>query len=98
MATMLFGYLAFTALILCGCCLCCKRPFWGLLCSIGTMVLVYFTGYTWKFMLISSGKDATLLGFHRYPAALVTLVVLTVFAVASMIISVIWMVRRKKKY
>ena len=98
MATILLGWMALMVLILCGCCLFGKKPLWALLCSIGTMVLTYFTAYTWKYLLIVSGKDTTLLGFHRYPTALVLLVVLTVFAIAGMIISIIWMARRKKQH
>lgn len=63
---------------------------------MATMVLTYLTGCYWREMLISSGKDTTLLGFHRYPASVVILAALMITALVILIVSIIWLVKRNK--
>ena len=93
METMATGMLAGIALILAVCCVYAKRPLCGLIGSVMTAVLTIQTGYCWKSMLLNSGKDTTLLGFGRYPAALVLLALLLA-AVLIAAISIIGIVRR----
>ena len=93
METMATGMLAGIALILAACCVYAKRPLCGLIGSVMTAVLTIQTGYCWKSMLLNSGKDTTLLGFGRYPAALVLLALLLA-AVLIAAISIIGIVRR----
>ena len=96
MKTMALGLLAVTFLILSGCCLHFKKP---LLCMVGNaaaMALTCLTGHSWKLMLIGSGKDTTLLGFSRYPAAPVILTILLLTALAMIIASVVGIAKRNK--
>ena len=94
METMAVGMLAGIALILSACCVYAKRPLCGLIGSVMTAALTIQTGYCWKSMLLNSGKDTTLLGFARYPAALVLLALLLLAAVLIAAISIIGIVRR----
>ena len=71
METMALGMFAVSVLILSGVCVYYKKPVIGFVSSIAAMALTCLTGYSWKLMLIDSGKDTTLLGFSRYPAALI---------------------------
>ena len=96
METMAIGMFAVMGLIVSGCCLYYKKLFWGFLSGIVTVALTCWTGYSWKLMLVGSGKDATLLGFYRYPAALIILAILLIAAFVFMIVSIVWMVRRNK--
>ena len=97
METMALGMFAVILLILSGCCLYCKKPFFGLVSGTAAMALICWTGHSWKLMLMDSGKDTALLGFNRYPAALVILCILSVLAVGSMAVSVILMARKGKR-
>jgi|GEM_PF-738853 len=94
--TMALGMFSGTVLILSVCFLCLKKPFWSLVCNMAIVVLVCWTGYGWKLMLISSGKDTTLLGFYRYPAALIILAILLLSALILMIVSTSVIVRKRK--
>ncbi len=94
METMAVGMLAGIALILAAYCVYAKRPLCGLVGSVMTAVLTIQTGYCWKSMLLNSGKDTTLLGFDRYPAALILLAVLLLAAALIAAVSVVGIVRR----
>ena len=59
-------------------------------------MITFLTGYYWKEMLVDSGKDATLLGFNRYPAVLIVFVILLLTAFIMMVVSIIWIVKRNK--
>lgn len=96
METMALGMLAVVVLIMSGCCLYYKKPFLGFASSIVTMALTCWAGYSWKLMLISSGKDTTLLGFNRYPAALIILAILSFIAFILPIVAVIGIARQSK--
>ena len=96
MAAMALGIFAAVVLISSVCCLCYKRPVLGFVSSVVTMILTYLTGCSWRDILIGSGKDASLLGFHRYPAAPVILAILLLTAFVVMIVSILWIVRRNK--
>lgn len=95
METMAFGMLSVVVFVAAVCCLCCKKTLWGLIASIASIALTCWTGYCWKLMLISSGKDASLFGFHRYPAALIILCILLFLAIFSTVFSVISMARKR---
>ena len=95
METMAVGMLAGIALILSACCVYAKRPLGGLIGSVTTVVLTVQTGYGWKSMLLNSGKDTTLLGFDRYPVALILLAVLLLAAALIAVVSVVGIVRRR---
>lgn len=97
METMALGMLSIISLVVSGCCLYCKKPGWGLLSSMTATALIYGTGYCWRAMLMASGKDTTLLGFSRYPAAPVLLCILALGAVIGMIVSIVLMIRNGKK-
>lgn len=97
MDTMVLGVLAFSALCLAGGCLYYNRPLPGLFISLGAMVFLGLTGRSWFFMLVSSGKETALLGFHRYPAVSVALLVLALLAVSGILFSITMLVRRKYK-
>lgn len=86
MNTIALGLLAAVVLILSGCCLYCKKPISGFVCSIAALALSIWSGYSWKRLLIDSGKDTALLGFHRYPAAVILLCILLLLAAVSMIV------------
>jgi len=97
METIILGLLALTLLIVSIYCLYYKKLILGLVCSVATMALTCLTGYFWKEMLIGSGKDTTLLGFNRYPVAVIILVILMITALAVLIISIICMTKKNKE-
>lgn len=88
METMVLCMFAATALAVSVYFLCCKKPVWCFAGSIAVMVLTCLTGYRWKIMLINSGKDTALLGFHRYPAVPVILGILLAAACILLIVSI----------
>ena len=96
METMALGFFALVFLIISICCMYYKKPIGGIVCSVATMALTYLTGHSWKEMLIGSGKNTTLLGFNRYPAALIILAMLFSAAFILMIVSIIGIVRQNK--
>lgn len=96
METMAFGMFAVVILILSGVCVYYKKPVIGFVSSIAAMALTYLTGYSWKLMLTDSGKDTTLLGFSRYPAALIILAALMLTAFIMMIVNGILILKRSK--
>ena len=96
METKAFGMFAVVILILSGVCVYYKKPVIGFVSSIAAMALTYLTGYSWKLMLIDSGKDTTLLGFSRYPAALIILAALILTAFIMMIVNGILILKRSK--
>ena len=96
METMAIGMFAVMVLAVSGCCLYYKKPFWSFVSNIVAMALTCWTGYSWKLMLINSGKDTTLLGFNRYPAALIILAILLLVAFILLILSIIGIIRRNK--
>lgn len=96
MKTIALGMFAAIVLIMSICCLYYKKSFLGFVGSIVTIALTCCTGYSWKIMLINSGKDTTLLGFNRYPAALIILAILLLTAIILLIESIIWIVRQNK--
>jgi len=96
METMALGTFAVVVLIMSGCCLYYRKPFWSFVSNITAMALTCWTGYSWKLMLMNSGKDTALLGFNRYPAALIILSILLITAFVLLIVSIIWMARKNK--
>ena len=94
METMAVGMLAGIALIFSACCVYAKRFLYGLIGSVIAAVLTVQTGYSWKSMLLDSGKDTALLGFDRYPAALIILAVLALSAAILAAGSIVGIVRR----
>ncbi len=97
METMVVGMLAGIVLILSACCVYAKRPLCGLIGSVIAALLTVQTGYCWKSMLLNSGKDTTLLGFDRYPAALILLAVLLLAAALITTVSIVGIVRRRSR-
>ena len=95
METVAVGMLAGIVLILSVCCVYAKRLLCGLIGSGIAALLTVQTGYCWKSMLLNSGKDTTLLGFARYPAALILIAVLLLAAVLIAAISIGGIVRRR---
>jgi len=95
MNTLALGLLAAVVLILSGCCQYYKKPVPGFVSSIAAMALTVWSGYTWNLLLIESGKDTALLGFHRYPAAVILLCMLLLLAAVSLIVHVCAILRRK---
>lgn len=96
MAAMALGLFAAVLLISSVCCLCYQRPVLGFVSSFVTMILTYLARSRWRDLLIGSGKDPSLLGFHRYPAAPVILSALLLTAFIVMTVSIFWIVRRNK--
>ena len=96
METMALGFFALAFVIISICCIYYKKSISGIVCSAAAMILTCLTGHSWKEMLIGSGKDTTLLGFNRYPAALIILAILLLTAFILMIVSIIGIVRQNK--
>ena len=94
--TITIGLFAVIILIVSACCLYYKKPFWSFSGNIIAMALTCWTGYRWKLMLISGGKDTTLLGFNHYPAALIILAILWLTAFILLIVSITWIARQNK--
>ena len=97
METMAVGMLAGIVLILAACCVYAKRLLCGLIGSVIAALLTVQTGYCWKSMLLNSGKDTTLLGFDRYPAALILLAVLLLAAALVAAVSIVGIVGRHSR-
>ena len=95
MGTMTFGMLALTLLTVSGWCVFNKKYLLGICGSIASVFLTVLSGYSWRKMLIDSGKDTALLGFYSYPAALIILVLLSVCAAVMLIVSAVMMARKK---
>ena len=96
METMALGIFAVMALVVSACLVYYQKPFWSFASGLFAIVLTCWTGYSWKLMLISSGKDAALLGLRRYPAATMILTVLLLTAFVLMLVSILGMVRQSK--
>ena len=94
---MAFGLFALTVLVIAVCCLHFRKYAWGVACSVTGLVLTCLTGFFWIKMLVESGKDSTLLGFHRYPAALVILGMLFLAAFVLILVSAHGVAMRKKR-
>ena len=97
METMAFGMFSVISLIISGFFLYHQKPFLGLLGSIITTLLILWTGYCWRDMLMASGKDTALLGYERYPAALVILCIVAFLAAAGVIISIVRIAQQHRK-
>ena len=93
---MVLGLLALTLLIGSVCCLFYKKSILSFAGSISAMVLTCLTGYHWREMLIDSGKDTALLGFYRYPAAVIILAIFATATSVTMILSIISIVQQNK--
>ncbi|MBO5649192.1 MAG: hypothetical protein J6S76_04700 [Clostridia bacterium] len=96
METIAIGMFAVIILIVSAYCLYYKKPFWSFSSNIMAMALTCWTGYSWKLMLIRSGKDTTLLGFNHYPTALIILAILLLTAFILLIVSITWIARQNK--
>ena len=94
MEAMASGLFALTFVILSWCCLSIKRNIWAIICGITALPLIYIAGHYWREMLAVSGKDTALLGFYRYPAAPIILILLLIFALLSMIIGIFLIAKR----
>ena len=96
METLALGLFTLTLLLISICCLYHKKPLWGMVCSAVAVVFTFLTGLSWKEMLVASGKDTTLLGLQRYPAAPGILAILLLAACILMIMCIIGMARQNK--
>ena len=94
---MAIGIITVIVLIVSVCCLYYKKPLWCFVNNIVAIALTYWTGHSWKLLLSNSGKDTTLLGFARYPAALIILTTLLITGLILMVISVIVIIWPNKK-
>jgi len=97
MDAMLWGFISLTIIIIAFCCLFYKKYLCCLLCSISSFIPIGLTGYHWFLMLEGSGKNTSLLGFSRYPAALIILLILFLLSVSSTIISFVLNFHSKRK-
>jgi len=96
MEAMTLGFFALMLLLCSAGCLHYKRPAFGLFCNVMTIVLTYLTGCSWKAMLIESGKDTALLGFHRYPAAPIFLTLLLISTFVFAIMNIVGLIKQNK--
>ena len=96
METMALGLLAFTIPITSICCLHYKKPIGAIVCGIAVMVFSCLTAYYWKQILIASGKNVTMLGFNRYPAAVIILAALMIGALIVLVIGTISALRERR--
>jgi len=97
MAAMAAYILALILLTISVYCLYCKKAIPGIVCSTAAAVFTYFCGYFWKELLKVSGKDTALLGFNRYPAAVILIAVLGAAAAIVFTAGVIMIIKKSKK-
>ena len=95
MKTMTFGLLVCAGLSVALWCLLRKRPVGALVGGGIAMILTCLTGCSWREMLIDSGKETALLGFQRYPAVLVILVILFLCGLITMVSGAVSLTRRR---
>ena len=65
--------------------------------SLLSLALTGVTAYFFRRLLLSSGKDAALLGFHQYPAVPILLCLLTLAALAGLVLAIIQLVKKDGK-
>lgn len=94
MGTLVLAMLSLALLAVSAGCLYYKKSFLGSLGGIAAMALTYVTCCGWVKMLADSGKNTALLGFARYPAAVILLAALMLASLVITIVNIVRMVRR----
>lgn len=96
MEAMALGFAAFVLLAISGVCRYCGKFVWGIICGAAAVPLTYLAAALWNDLLAESGKDTVLLGWERYPAAVVVLVALLFAAVILVIVNMAGVVKRNQ--
>lgn len=96
MEAMALGFAAFVLLAISGACRYCGKFVWGIICGAATVPLTYLTAALWNDLLAESGKDTALLGWERYPAAVVILAALLFAAVILVIVNMAGIAKRNQ--
>ena len=95
MEAMLFGFCLFTSDMIAILLLVQKRSKLSLPFGVLSLVLTGVTLAFWRRLLIQSGKDAALLGFHAYPAVLIIVGILALAALVCLVLALIRLFLRK---
>ena len=65
--------------------------------SLLSLALTGVTVYFFRQLLISSGKDVSLLGFHEYPVIPILLCLLALAALAGLVLAVVQLLKKDGK-
>ena len=74
-----------------------KKPILSMILSAADLVFAFLSGYNWRLALVDSGKDPAWLGFQRYPASLILLLLLAAAGLACLLGSAILMGKQKQR-
>ena len=95
MEAMIFGFCLITCDVNIFLLLSYKKSLLAVAFSVLSLFLTWITAHFFRLLLISSGKDAALLGFRQYPAVPILLAILALAALIGLALSAVqW---RKKK-
>ena len=96
MEAMIFGFCLVTCDVNIFLLLSNHKSLLALAFSVLSLALTGVTAYFFRQLLLSSGKDAALLGFHQYPAVPILLCLLALAALAGLVLAVLQLVKKDK--
>ena len=96
MEAMVFGLCLFTSDLISLFLVMQKRMKLSLIFELLSLVLTGVVLFFWRQMLIQSGKDAALLGFHAYPAVLIIVGILALAALVCLVLALLGLGRRSE--
>ena len=73
-----------------------KKTLLAVCFSLLSLALTWITVHFWKLLLISSGKDTALLGFHHSPLVPILLGLLALAALVGLALSLVQLAKSKK--
>ena len=94
--TIIYGLFAFFSVLIAFLVLR-DKPLISVLLGIITYPLLILSGYNWRLALIDSGKNPAMLGYARYPFALITLITFAVLALICILVGIILILKRRKQ-
>ena len=96
MEAMIFGLCLFTCDVNVFLLLSYKKSLFAALSGLLSLALTGVTAYFFRQLLLSSGKDAALLGFRQYPAVPILLGLLALAALVGLVLAVAQLFRGRK--
>ena len=96
MEAMIFGFCLLTCDVNIFLLLSYKKSLLAVCFSLLSLALTWITVHFWKLLLISSGKDTALLGFHHSPLVPILLGLLALAALVGLALSLVQLAKSKK--
>ena len=97
MEAMIFGFCLITCDVNIFLLLSYKKSLLAVAFSLLSLALTGVTAYFFRRLLLSSGKDAALLGFHQYPAVPILLCLLALVALIGLVLAFVQLVKKGGK-